>query len=284
MNNSLKWQKMKNADIPAVEKLLRANEDNYVNACGKFLARGESNEPVWLLRSLNNEISAIIVNARSALMPVLCGVKEIPKPGFLGGFLNLKKIHSVQGLKSEVILLDEAMEKTGRRAADGYDYDLMTLDSMQAMERKVRKKETGNLVLRVPQMTDLDALSLLQEGYEKEEVIPKGSVFCSAASRVNAAGIIASRLVLAAELDGRLVGKININAVSFTRYQIGGVYVHPDFRGRGIAGKMTNEFTAFLLSQGRGVTLFVKKVNIAARRLYLNLGFVIKADYRITYY
>jgi len=287
MSDNFKWHKMKDKDIPAVEKLLRENEDNYVNACGRYLSRKESNDPVWLLKKQNGRISSLVVSSRSALMPVLCGVNKIPQPDFLGGFLNIKKIHSVQGLKDEVILLEEALEKTGRKPADKYDYDLMELNSLRVMlnkNQKARSKEAEKLVIRAPVMSDLNDLSVLQAGYEKEEVIPKGSVFNPAASRVNAEAIIAGGMVLAAELDGRIIGKINTNAVSFTRYQVGGVYVHPDFRGKGIASRMTYEFTASLLSGKRGVTLFVKKTNAAARRLYLNLGFTVKSDYRITYY
>jgi predicted GNAT family acetyltransferase len=65
---------------------------------------------------------------------------------------------------------------------------------------------------------------------------------------------------------------------------VGGVYVHPDFRGMGIARRMATEFAASLIGQGRGVTLFVKKSNLAARRLYASLGFVRCEDYRISYY
>jgi predicted GNAT family acetyltransferase len=141
-----------------------------------------------------------------------------------------------------------------------------------------------NLVLRVPQLTDLDAVAALQAAYEQEEVLPDGSVFSPMASRMNAASIITKAQILAAELGGKLVGKINTSAVSFTRYQVGGVYVHPDFRGTGIARRMATEFIASLIRQSRGVTLFVKKSNLAARRLYASLGFIICGDYRISYY
>jgi ribosomal protein S18 acetylase RimI-like enzyme len=137
-------------------------------------------------------------------------------------------------------------------------------------------------------MTDLDAIAALQAGYEREEVLPKGAEFSPASSRLNAANIIASLPVLAAEIDGRLVGKINVSAISFTKYQIGGVYVHPDFRGVGIGRKMTEKFMSSLSASATadcgGFTLFVKKTNTAARRLYDSLGVSVIGDYRISYY
>jgi predicted GNAT family acetyltransferase len=273
---------MKKKDISKLENFLREMENNYVNACGRFLARDPSKDYVWILHDGNKDIKAAIINSRSTLIPVLCGEKEIPQIRFLKNFLRLKKIHSVQGLREEVIVLEDILEKSGKVTADIFDYDLMSLDTLPS--KKSFLKGPKNLVLRVPQMIDLDALAPLQAGYEKEEVLPRGSTFNPALSRVNIANIIANGQILAAELDGKFVGKINVNAVSFTRYQVGGVYVSPDFRGMGIASRMTTEFITSLANKGMGITLFVKKNNIPARRLYDSIGFKLKGDYRIAYY
>ena len=181
-----------------------------------------------------------------------------------------------------MLLFEKAMAKTGRKINDFYDYDLMSLDYY--IEKKSVRLCPVNLVLRVPALTDLNAIAPLQAAYEMEEVIPTGSSFNPAASRANLTNLIVNGKVLAAEVNGRLVGKIHVNAVSFTRYQVGGVYVHPDFRGKGIARRMTAEFINSLFKECRGVTLFVKKNNLPARKLYAGLGFTVKGDYRITYY
>jgi len=277
-----KWRKMEKKDIPKLENFLRETEDNYVNACGRFLERDASTDYAWFLQDKNGNVKSIIINSKSTLIPVLCEEKEIPKLKFIKNLLRLKKIHSVQGLSEEVIVLENVLEKLGKVTADIFDYDLMSLDTLPS--KKGLLAGPKNLVLRIPKMIDLDALAPLQAGYEQEEVLPKGSIFSPAASRVNTANIITGGQILAAELDGRFVGKINVNAVSFTRYQIGGVYVSPDFRGMGIASRMTTEFIMFLANQGKGITLFVKKSNIPARRLYDSIGFKIKGDYRIVYY
>ncbi|MCL2441387.1 MAG: GNAT family N-acetyltransferase [Treponema sp.] len=277
-----KWKKISNSDLPAVENLLRGNEHKYVNACGKYLTRSPANDSVWLLKNKKKEITALLINSRSTLIPVLFGKKEIPAPVFLENVFNKKKLHSIQGLTNEVIIFDKIIEKTGRKITDYFDYDLMDLDKLP--KQGGDNSLPAGLVLRKPGLTDINAITPLQAAYEQEEVIPKGAVFSPAASRVNLVNIIAKGLVLAAELNGQIIGKINVNTVSFSRYQVGGVFVHPDFRGKGIARKMAFEFISNLINQGKGVTLFVKKNNEPARRLYAGLGFLTRDDFRITYY
>jgi len=275
-----RWRKLAHKDVHRAEMLLRDIEKDCVTACARFLA--SSRGSVRKLTGKKGEISALLINCGSALIPVLCGIKEIPRPGFLKKIIRSKKIHSLQGLKEDVIIFENEIEKMGGFIEDTFDYDLMSLDTLPP--EKGKTAGPANLVLRTPKMTDLDALAPLQGAYEREEVIPKGSVFSPAASRINIVNIVSKGKVLAAELNGQLVGKINVSAVSFTRYLIGGVYVHPDFRGLGIGCRMTYEFISSLINEGRGVSLFVKKNNTAANRLYLSAGFQKRKDYRITYY
>jgi predicted GNAT family acetyltransferase len=81
-----------------------------------------------------------------------------------------------------------------------------------------------------------------------------------------------------------VVGKINTNAASFSRTQIGGVYVLPEYRGQGIAQRLTAVFAEDLIGRTGGITLFVKKKNPAAQAVYRRAGFTAVADYRISYY
>ena len=274
--------KDKKSDIKAAETLLRTNERNCVGACGRFLSLNETKGHVWMLNEITTSPSALLIYSRSTIIPVLCGKKEIPSPDFLKEYVKKKKIHSLQGQKEDALVLEEKLKQMGAQPSDIYDYDLMSLD-MQP-DQQCFSSGPENLVLRVPHLIDLDAIAPLQAAYEKEEVLPSGSSLSPASSRVNLAHIIAKEQMLCAQINGRIVGKININAVSFTRYQVGGVYVHPDFRGMGIARRMAAEFIASLINTGRGVTLFVKKANTHAQRLYLGLGFTVSGDYRITYF
>ena len=283
--NDNSWRKMKNKEkeIIPVEDMLFNAEEKYVSACARFLARNPVIDSVWKLIGKDKELKALIINTKSTIIPVFNNEQKIPLPKFLGGFFQLKKLHSLQGVKEEVIILESVMRRFGQSPADIFDYDLLELDP-SFKENFLQSNMIDQLVLRTACMTDLDALAPLQSAYEHEEVLHKGSSFSAAASRVNLANIIAKEKILVAELNNRLIGKINVSGNSFTRCLIGGVYVHPDFRGKGIAYQMTSRFVKELHDEGKGITLFVKKTNIAAQKLYKKLGFKIKSDYRITYY
>jgi ribosomal protein S18 acetylase RimI-like enzyme len=197
------------------------------------------------------------------------------------GFLRSYPIHAVQGLRGDAEQMEAVMAGFGYEPAERIDYDLMALDRHPL---PVPGEFPPGLVLRPPREEDGDGLFALQAAYEREEVLPRGAVFDPAVCRLSLDRILKRERVLVAELDSRLVGKINTSALSFSRCQIGGVYVHPAFRGRGIARRMAAVFVQDLFSGGPSLSLFVKKRNTAARAVYLRTGFETIGDYRITYY
>ena len=269
------WRRLKKRQSPDAEALLRAQEAWCLNACSRFANRDYSQ--VWALNNRDRKISALIIHSKQSLLPVLCG-QDVPPPHFLSGITH---IHSLQGRKQDVVFLEAELEKTGLFAAENINYDLMCLDSPPT---GFQSAGPSGLLIRKPQPSDMDALAALHAAYEQEEVLPASAAFNPAASRLNIERIFAKQHMLAAEFGGRLVGKINTNAVAFTRYQVGGVYVLPACRGLGIARRMAGEFSASLIAQGKGISLFVKKSNQAARRVYQRIGFEITGDYRISYY
>jgi predicted GNAT family acetyltransferase len=272
------WRKIKKSQIAGAQDLLRANERWCMNACGRFLKGGS---PVWVLGGKSGLPSAIVIHSRQTLLPVLCDQKTVPSPRFIRGIFGAVSLHSLQGRKDDALVMEKALEEMGLYAVEKKDYDIMCIDHPPS---SCRSAAPVNLVIRKPVPQDMNALAALHAAYEQEEVLPAASKFRPAVSRLNIERIFAEEQMLVAELGGCLIGKINTNAVSFTRYQIGGVYVHPDYRGLGIAGRMAAEFVESLVARGRGVSLFVKKSNIPARKVYQRIGFEILGDYRIDYY
>jgi predicted GNAT family acetyltransferase len=226
----------------------------------------------------------LLFYTRKSLFPVFAFSEEetLDRNFSLPYSLAVKGLHAMQGISFDIALLEAVLEKKGLKPSEQIVYDLMSLEYAQAL----RAADAGRrgLVIRKPGEEDLDALFPLQQGYEMEEVLPEGAEFNPQSCRRNLENLVRDGTILAAEQDGALVGKINVNAESFTRFQIGGVYVAREFRGRGIAQGMTEAMLQYLLPQGKSFTLFVKKHNAAARRVYEKTGFVKTADYGIDYF
>jgi len=278
-----KWRKMKKKDAPAVEDLLRSHERWCMNACYRYLNRAPKKDSVWLLKNTEGAITALMVRYQHSLLPVLGAINApgaIPPPQFLRGFFGPVPIHSLQGRAKDISGMEAALEKLGLYAEEKIDYNLMCIDHPPAGFFS----PCAGVTFRKPGSNDIDALAALQAAYEREEVLPTASEFNAAVSRMNIEQIFSKQQLFVAELDGRLIGKINTNAITFTRYQVGGVYVLPEYRGRGIARRMAGEFITDLIAQGREISLFVKKSNSAAHRVYQRIGFEILGDYRINYY
>jgi ribosomal protein S18 acetylase RimI-like enzyme len=280
--NPVRWRKIPKDEHGKAENFLKTREKLCVAASARFLKIKKTGGHVWYLNGPDGKISALLIHNRQSLFPVFNKKSNLPGPRFLNRFLGKVKIHTLQGLEEDAGLLESLMEEQGYFASERINYDLLSLDT--APRPEAFKSGPASLTLRKPAAGDTEKLFALQSAYEKEEVLPKNAVFNPSVSRLNLEHILSSESVLVAELDGQVVGKINTSAESFTRCQIGGVYVRPDCRGLGIALKMTAVFARDLLSRGKGVTLFVKKRNLAARAVYRKAGFSVLADYRISYY
>jgi predicted GNAT family acetyltransferase len=72
---------------------------------------------------------------------------------------------------------------------------------------------------------------------------------------------------------GEVVFKAEIGAMSATVGQIQGVWVHPDWRGHGLAAGATAAVVARLQQLGRVASLYVNAYNQPARAAYRRVGF-----------
>ena len=295
------WKKLYKS--PITEQFLRRREDYCVSAISRFNTGIINN--VWAAKPKqeagSNTICALLLYGRQMLFPVFdfseSQSKEIipkglPLPFFFRTILKNNFLHAVQGLAPDMDILEKALQKIGFFPASRYDYELRSLEiadihssaENQAKINGFSAKTPPGLVIRRAEMADTDALYPLQAAYETEEVLPQGAQLNPAQCRLGLERLIAAQSVLAAQFDGRLVGKININAQAYTRFQIGGVYVNPEFRGLGIAQAMTTALIREFALQKNRFTLFVKKANNSAIRVYEKTGFKKIGDYRIAYY
>ncbi|MFJ4650263.1 GNAT family N-acetyltransferase [Nocardia sp. NPDC088792] len=73
--------------------------------------------------------------------------------------------------------------------------------------------------------------------------------------------------------DGEVVYKAEVGAMSRRTGQIQGVWVHPEFRGKGYGTAGTAAVANVVVASGRTASLYVNCFNEAARRSYAKVGF-----------
>ena len=92
---------------------------------------------------------------------------------------------------------------------------------------------------------------------------------------------IASGKTLVMEEDGHLVFQLNLGTSTRDGIQVGGTYVPPRFRGRGLSVRGMHAALAMLLRRHPRVTLHVNERNTPAVRCYERVGFQPYAPYRL---
>ncbi|MCV7279553.1 GNAT family N-acetyltransferase [Mycolicibacterium flavescens] len=91
--------------------------------------------------------------------------------------------------------------------------------------------------------------------------------------RRRVAGLIAAGRAWARFERGEVVFKAEVGSQSPTVGQIQGVWVHPDWRGRGLGTSGTATLAAAVVRSGRTASLYVNDFNTVARATYARVGF-----------
>jgi len=91
--------------------------------------------------------------------------------------------------------------------------------------------------------------------------------------RRRVAGLIAAGRAWARFEHGQVVFKAEVGSQSPAVGQIQGVWVHPDWRGRGLGAAGTAALAAAVVRSGRTASLYVNDYNTVARATYARIGF-----------
>ncbi len=91
--------------------------------------------------------------------------------------------------------------------------------------------------------------------------------------RRRVAGLIAAGRAFARFENGQVVFKAEVGSQSPAVGQIQGVWVHPDWRGRGLGTAGTAAVAAAVVNSGRIASLYVNSFNTVARAAYARVGF-----------
>jgi predicted GNAT family acetyltransferase len=91
--------------------------------------------------------------------------------------------------------------------------------------------------------------------------------------RRRVAGLIAAGRAWARFEHGKVIFKAEVGSQSPAVGQIQGVWVHPEYRGRGLGATGTAAVVASVIGSGRMASLYVNDFNIVARAAYTRVGF-----------
>lgn len=262
-------------------EFLRVHEATCVSACDRFLDADYLSDSIWLLSRGGRMTQAVLLYSKRTLFPVLNGLTIVPMPVFLKRFLLSAPVHAVHGLLDDVSVMEAVLYPLGYEPVVHIDYYLMAYDDFTTVPECFTR--VPGLILRPAQISDYKALFEMHLSYEMEEVAINMKRYKPELARLSLSRILEREEILIAEYQGRLVGKINTNARSFTRRQLGGIYVKPPYRRMGIAQAMVAAMRDKFRCEKIALSLFVRKSNIAAQIVYKRAGFRTIADYRISY-
>ena len=190
-----------------------------------------------------------------------------------------RRLYSIMGRTEHV----EALERALRRAPQEYlTYHLMVQSEplpdtpLPRIPKRMKIRQAGTDEHR--------RLFDIQKQYEIEEVLLPGSTFSPNTTVQHLKRTLAEQYVLVAEVDGVPIGKANTNARGLFYDQIGGVFTAPAYRSRGVGSALMIRLLDHIGKQRKNGSLFVKKHNEAALRMYRNIGFSLDGEFKISYF
>lgn len=282
------WKTARPPDYDDIETFLKHHEPYLVAAASRFITyrdrKSGSSFPVrdhmLIGRDEAGRMQAFIFHVGQILHPFFLAYEKDRASRVLRRFINLplsKRIYSLQGLERDVLIAEAVLEEEDYHIQDQFDYVLMHL----AEPVRMPPRPEG---LKLIDRPETDLVYPLQAAYEQEEVLPAHSIFHEDHCRQGVERLLSEETLVFAEYKGIAAAKANTNATAYTCRQIGGVYVKPEFRGQGIGSFVVASLVERIQKQGFSVSLFVKKRNIPALRVYQKLGFINIGSYKINYY
>lgn len=283
------WQLARADDLDEMVEFLRRDEWRHVNFSSRLHERFRPTYPnphrisVYLRRDEGEISEAVLVSRGGLVIPVLANTQRDGNRSDLASLVRRERnLHSIMGSKRDVALVQKSLRQ---------ELHLMTIDYHLLFDDPARTKHDhrpldlpGRLKFRRARMIDAIGLFPLQKAYELEEVLIDPRRFNATSTYLNLQQHLKREVVFYASVGREIVAKAGTNARGFTFDQIGGVYTVESLRNRGVAAALLRVLLDHIRSEGRRVSLFVKKENIAALRLYEKLGFIREGEFRITYF
>lgn len=146
----------------------------------------------------------------------------------------------------------------------------------------IKKQEQAYFLTKITQ-THIKDIYPLQEGYEREEVIPPGGTFNKKACLALLQKNTEVQHIFAIYYNSTAIAKAGTNALGYNWNQLGGVFTAPEHRGKGLAKLLVQHLVDMNAQAKKNTALFVKTTNQAALHAYEAVGFIPKEDFSIIY-
>lgn len=278
------WRRLRASDAPALQEFLLRREDYAAGFTGRLLRSGGLHIPGPLEGGVFGAFGpgglrgAVLWTRSGTLFPVFDEIPASREAETLESLLKGGSVASILGAEADVEALEAILGLDPRVRTP---YRSLYLEPGGPPPRGWLPDPDASARTAGP--GDAAALFPLHSAYEREEVVTPIHRFDARASRAALEGILASEIVAVAERAGRPVATARTNARGFRTWQIGGVYVIPELRGRGWGRLVMSHILGEIFRAGKGAGLFVKEGNPAALRLYRSLGFRDVGPFRVDY-
>lgn len=201
---------------------------------------------------------------------------------------NIPLPFSVNGEKNGTSAVLAAFSLLGEKPAQQNEYNLLRMNVDEFLKIKPFPLNQGETYIRCGKNLPsplLESLAELQKNYEIEEVTPSCFQFNEDLSRLKLKNSLRRQCILAvAEKGGKIVSKVQTNAIANRFVQIGGVYTNQNCRRKHYAFNLMILLCRKILKAKKNPVLFVKTENKNAALLYEKLGFKKTDGYTIAYF
>lgn len=264
-------------DAPAIEAFLARHPDTSMFLRGNLEAHGidasdHDHASTYFLWPDTGEIRAVFGCSNHGFLMIQAPGQEDEA---LSGAVHALAGREVQGLTGETGQVRAWLSVLGLRDALRYEHvePLYRLDLSELDE----SDDAG----RLPREEDLDLLTEWYAQYEADTGLGNPDpVQRAAEGRARARRAIAGSTVLVMTEGDRPVAMAEINAQVADHVQVGGVFVPPAARGRGLGRRVTALLLCRARANGARVAILFAN-NPAAARAYEAIGFRRVGDYMI---
>ena len=288
------WYKATAAEMDKIITFLSPIEHSCISITSRLMEGSSLNanllkqQEVYLEKKGREIVSLLMISNDSIIAPVFTSGSSalVPDELLKQSPLIKKKYLTFMGLKDDVKRLELSFKNRSKLSVDYFQLTAESAGIPGRVKKYLDHKNNAvsrSLLISRAELSDLDRLMPLRSAYEIEEVLLNKTHFSEPACRNRFKKTINKKSVFFAVLDNKPIATCCINSEGLGWYQIGGVYTIPEYRSRGISAKLMAELSQAAGTFQKNLTLFVKKNNLPALKLYSNCGFAMTEEFRITY-